>query len=216
MLNSGGRPVKCCSVFLSSGFLWRTRDVAHLFSGAMVFQHYITPTNWHRLPSATIRVRWQTQNKHLLLLYSIFKNKCTGTASLLTGGLVNLRRSYRGIRIKFRLFHNQLKIPCSSFKNQRQLVPGRIKPPSVPSVLSNLTKKARDYKKSNKTSFICKWRSVPGAGGSNLLLHMRLLYPLFFAIFSHGLIIVKVGYFLFYLFFAQSRGRLRVGLQRSL
>ena len=33
-----------------------------------------------------------------------------------TDGLVCLCRSYRGISIKWRLLHNQLKVPCRTFQ----------------------------------------------------------------------------------------------------
>lgn len=37
-------------------------------------------------------------------------------ASHLTDGLIFLYRSYRGVSIKLRMFHNQLKTPCSTCK----------------------------------------------------------------------------------------------------
>ena len=44
------------------------------------------------------------------------KNNYTESTILLGGGLTCLCSSYRGISIKLSLFHNQLQIPCSSFK----------------------------------------------------------------------------------------------------
>ena len=43
-------------------------------------------------------------------------NKCLEMASFLVDGVICLWRSYQGINIKLRMFHNQLKDLCCMFK----------------------------------------------------------------------------------------------------